>query len=73
MGTRALTFRILDPGDQITFSERAHDFVDASITQTGDLDDERGWHDFVVLGTNFNLEIMLTSVRRSSLDVSHCG
>lgn len=50
-----LTFGILNPGDQVTFSERSHDFVDASITQTGDLDNEGGWHDFVVLGTNFNL------------------
>lgn len=50
-----LTFGILNPGDQVTFSERSHDFVDASITQTGDLDNEGGWHDFVVLGSNFNL------------------
>jgi hypothetical protein len=54
-GTRGLTFGILNAGDQVTFSERSHDFIDTSITQTGDLDDEGGWHDFVVLGANFDL------------------
>lgn len=55
LGSRALTFGILNPGNQVTSSERAYDFVDAPITQTGDLDDEGGRHDFVVLGPNFNL------------------
>ena len=49
------TFGVPDPCNEVPFGQLAQVLVHTSVSEPGNLNDECGWHDFVIFGAHLDL------------------